>query len=192
MCSCNDKSTHLSLVSFLPVIFTRCPRADGLPEGPCSQGRRGPRSGNHVPRSQSRQLSERSPLIWVPSLSASHPSTPAPPPCTSTFTTCTERPHTPPHAHACADVPARPLLTHAATPSLTLGARPREPGLAHDCQHPPHLHTHARRPHSLTLTHTPQSGFSEPSNPQHTTPPSVKLQLHHSPDVRPWASSGPL
>lgn len=48
-------STHLS---FLPVMFTRRPRADGLPEGPCSQGRRGPRSGDHVTRSRSRRLSD--------------------------------------------------------------------------------------------------------------------------------------
>lgn len=44
------------------------------------------------------QAAERSPSIWVPSLSASQPSTPPLPPCTATFTTYTEQPCTPAHA----------------------------------------------------------------------------------------------
>ena len=74
---------------------------------------------------------------------------------TSTSTTCTELPsRTPACTRACPDEPARPLLTRAATPSLTPRARPRGPGLAHVIPAPAPPHTHARRPRLLTIAHT--------------------------------------
>lgn len=183
-------STHLS---FLPVIFTRRPRADGLPEGPCSQGRRGPRSGDHVTRSQSRRLSDHLRSGFPACLPPSQAPRPSPHAQLHSQPTRSSRARQHTHAHACTDVPARPLLTRAVTPSLTLGACPREPGLARDCQHPPHLHTHTGHPHSLTLTHTPRSGFSEPPppRPQYTTAQRETLAAPLT-DMQPRASSGPL
>ena len=76
-------------------------------------------------------------------------------PCTPTSQPAQTCLHT--HRHA-----AHPLLTHATTPSLTLGACPREPG----------LNTHSQHPQSLTLTHTRALSVSAHPHPQpHRTPP---------------------
>ena len=52
-------------------------------------------------------------------------------------------PHTRQHAHAPAQTPAHPPPTHTTTPSLTPGARPREPRLPHVIHSPcPTTHPH--------------------------------------------------
>lgn len=158
-----------SSLSLLPMTIPHCSRAEGLPETIEARAE-GERRGSHVTWPQGRQLSNQL-LIQGPACLCLPPECPHPP-CTPTLQPAQTCRHT--HQRA-----AHSLLTHATTPSLTLGACPREPGL--------HTHTHSCSPAPL------HRSFLTPPN---CTGPLITAQgqfpLHHSPDVWPWASAGPL
>ena len=147
-----------SSLSLLPVIFPHCSRAEGLPETIEARAE-GARCGSHVTWPQGRQLSNQ-PLIQGPACLCLPPECPL----HTYITTCSDLPS---HSPMC-----RSFLTHATTPSLTLGVCPREPGL--------HTHTHSRSPAHL------HRSFSAPPT---CTGPLItaqgQLPPHHSPDVRP-------
>lgn len=183
--------------SFSPVLAL--PQEGRAPTEVHGEGGR-VKSGSQASWSPSRQLHHHL-LIQVPgpvsassphSAPRSRPSVPRPPGA-SAFTTCAELPaHPAARARAGTDTPARPLPTHAATPSLTPGARPREPGLAHVIRGPrPTTHPHQAPTLAHDRPHTSEAASRRPPRPRTPARPRIKRQQCRSPDGRPWAHPDP-